>query len=83
MDTLSNRFVRNTVALHQEAGIEWLECLPAIIADYERRWSITAQAPFANLSYNYIAPAVRADGTEAILKIGIPNPPISARLTQA
>ena len=25
------------------------------------------------LSYNYVAPAVRADGTEAVLKLGFPN----------
>ena len=29
--------------------------------------------PFENLSYNYIAPAVRANGEQAILKICIPN----------
>jgi streptomycin 6-kinase len=29
--------------------------------------------PFAPLSYNYVAPAVRADGTEAVLKLGVPH----------
>jgi len=30
--------------------------------------------PFPSLSYNYVAPAVRADGTEVVLKLGVPNP---------
>ena len=29
--------------------------------------------PFANLSYNYVAPAFRADGTAAVLKLGVPQ----------
>lgn len=30
--------------------------------------------PFPNLTYNYVAPATMADGTEAVLKVGVPNP---------
>jgi streptomycin 6-kinase len=29
---------------------------------------------FEPLSYNYVAPAIRADGTPVVLKIGVPNP---------
>ncbi len=29
--------------------------------------------PYSPLSYNYVAPAVRADGTEVVLKLGIPS----------
>ena len=54
-----------------------MEQLPEIIAACERRWPLTAMDPLENLSYNYIAPAVRADGTEVILKIGVPNPELT------
>ncbi|MGH2541678.1 MAG: aminoglycoside phosphotransferase family protein, partial [Ardenticatenaceae bacterium] len=49
-------------------GAAWLEQLPEILAECERRWSLTLLPHFEDLSYNYVAPAIRADGTEAILK---------------
>ena len=47
--------------------------LPALLEACERRWALTVLPPFPNLSYNYVAPVVRADGTEAVLKIGLPH----------
>ncbi len=49
-------------------GVEWLRELPAILEDCERRWSIAIGPPFDGLSYNYVAPAVRADGTRLVIK---------------
>lgn len=80
MNTVSNRFTRNIVDLFQDVGIEWLERLPAIVAECEQRWSLTAMAPFEYLSINYIVPAMRADGTEVILKIGVPNPELTTEI---
>ena len=34
-------------------------------------WGIALQPPFP-LSYNYVAPATRSDGSEVVLKVGIP-----------
>jgi len=36
--------------------------------------------PFLNMSYNYVAPAVRADGSQAILKLGVPHPELSSEI---
>ncbi|MBN1180492.1 MAG: phosphotransferase [Anaerolineae bacterium] len=68
------------VELHGDAGVAWLEGLPRLVGACERQWSLTAGAPFVNLSYNYVAPAVRADGTPAILKIGFPNPELTTEI---
>jgi len=70
------RLVRTIVDLHADEGVAWLARLPDSIADYARRWSLTALPPFPNLSYNYVAPVVRADGMELVLKLGVPNPEI-------
>jgi streptomycin 6-kinase len=64
----------------RQAVVARLGWLPGIIAACEREWSLTALSPFENLSYNYIAPAVRADGTETILKIGVPSPELSSEI---
>ena len=71
--TLANPFIRNIVSLHGEAGRIWLAQLPAQISAYSQRWNLTIGPPFAGLSYNYVAPATRADGTAAVFKSGIPG----------
>ncbi len=71
---LPTRFVRTIHEVFPDRGPAWLEHLPGLIADFERRWSITVGPPFPNLSYNYVAPARRADGSQAVLKLGVPNP---------
>ncbi len=71
---LPGKLARHFVDLFGDDGRAWLEQLPAIIAGCEHEWSVTALSPLDNLSYNYIAPATRADGSDVILKIGMPNP---------
>jgi len=51
----------------------WLDRLPGIAADVERRWSLTPGRPFARLSYNYVVPVTCDDGTSAVLKLSFPG----------
>src|SRR2546430_411388 len=59
------------VVLSGERGRRWVEDLPQLLAAYEERWQVKIGAPFSNLSFHYVAPAVRADGSEAVLKTGL------------
>lgn len=52
-------------------GVRWLEALPALLAEAERRWNIRLGAPFPNLSFNYVAPATAADGSAVVFKVGV------------
>jgi streptomycin 6-kinase len=54
------------------AGVEWLDQLPSLLAHCEQRWSLRVMPPFP-LSYNYVAPAVRSEGEEIVLKVGYPG----------
>lgn len=81
MHQLPEQFTRTIVDLHEDAGVEWLNQLPQIIAECERRWSISVLPPFANLSYNYVAPAMTADGREVVLKLGVPNLELTREIT--
>ena len=73
MQSLPPDFTRKTIELYGQAGIQWLERLPRLIAECEQRWSLKVLPPF-RLSYNYVAPATRSDGTEVVLKLGVPHP---------
>jgi streptomycin 6-kinase len=67
------RLARTLVEVHGEAGRDWLSRLPVLVALCEQRWSLQIGAPLSQLSYNLVAPARREDGTELILKLGVPN----------
>ncbi len=55
-----------------ESGRSWLDRLPALVRQYARRWSLAVGPPYP-LSYTYVAPAIRADGSRAVLKLGVPG----------
>lgn len=68
--------IRNTFG---EDGKRWLAELPDLLAEVSRRWELTLGEPFL-LSYNYVCAATRADGTPAVLKIGVPNRELSSEI---
>ncbi len=64
-------FARFMIKLSGEEGRAWLDHLPTILSTCEERWNLTIGAPVDNLSFNYVAPAVLADGTEVMVKTGL------------
>jgi streptomycin 6-kinase len=78
ISNLPPRFVQNTLDSCGKVGEQWLNDLPVVIEEIAEHWSLDVNKPFQNLSYNYVAPCVCADGDEAVLKIALPlnNPEI-------
>jgi streptomycin 6-kinase len=62
--------IRTTTYERGPRGTDWLRRLPTILDECERRWSLTLGPPFPQLSYNYAAPAQRADGMSLVVKVG-------------
>jgi streptomycin 6-kinase len=58
-----------------EQGRAWLAALPGVLAELAERWSLRLAAPFdhADVRYAWVAPAARADGSPAVLKIALPH----------
>jgi streptomycin 6-kinase len=54
-------------------GEQWIAELPSVIAELEREWRISVGAPITGGSSGYVAEAVGADGTPAVLKLAIPD----------
>lgn len=66
-------FTNRMVEMYGEDGQAWGARLPQLLNELAERWQLTLQPSF-KLSYNYVAPVTRADGTTAVLKIGYPDP---------
>jgi streptomycin 6-kinase len=73
-------FTRIITGLFGGRGQAWLHNLPALIAVCEKRWTITILPPYP-LSYNYVAPAVRADGGRVVFKAGVPDRALTDEMT--
>jgi streptomycin 6-kinase len=52
--------------------VAWLDHLPSLVAQLTRRWSLSIDEPFES-TCAWVAPAVRAGGTQAVLKINMPH----------
>ncbi len=77
MQEIPPQFAQTIAEVYGPAGVAWLAGLTALVASCGERWGLALGAPFA-LSYNYVAPAERADGSQVVLKLGVPNPELSS-----
>jgi streptomycin 6-kinase len=72
MNPIPHKFSDRMIEMYGAQGRDWVANLPTTLDTFAQRWSLTLGAHFT-LSYNYVVPAARADGTEAVLKLGVPN----------
>jgi len=77
---LPNEFQAKIIGTFGEDGTSWLEHFPEIIIEYTQRWSLILRPHFEPLSYNFVAPVTRQDGSEALLKLGVPNPELTSEI---
>ena len=61
---LARGFIR-----HNKADPAWLRTLPDLVHTLAARWLLALEPPFLGIEINYVAPAVRADGTRCVLKV--------------
>lgn len=67
-----SELIRHVTAICGERGVAWLEGLPGLVGELGTKWGIRADAPFVKGEFNFVAPAVLANGDEAVLKIAPP-----------
>lgn len=58
-------------ALYPDQAAAWLAALPTFLKSIETKLSIRIAAPFQNLIYHYVAPAISATGEALIFKCSI------------
>lgn len=71
--SIPETFARTQISLRGEAGLAWLDRLPALTEEISERWSLRVGSPFPDLSYNWVMPARRDDGSAAVLKLSFPG----------
>lgn len=71
--SLPKGLIQTITGHHGEAGAVWLERVPELIEAYQQSWSLKVLQPFPQLSYHYLTRAVLSDGTEVVLKLGVPH----------
>ncbi|MBH0165526.1 hydrogenase expression protein HypB [Fictibacillus sp. 7GRE50] len=76
---LPDTFIKQITGVHGEKASEWLGHFEEILTDCEKIYNLHIQQPF-NLSYNFVAPALRSDGSEVVLKIVIDQKEFEAEL---
>jgi streptomycin 6-kinase len=69
---ITERFAGNVGKAFGAKGESWLHALPALLTELAGDWGLTLGPPF-DLSFNYVAPVTLADGTTAVLKVGVPD----------
>jgi streptomycin 6-kinase len=72
--TARRTLLNKRLGTHGDDGAAWVERLPAIVTSVAQAWALTLEPHFEGLSYNYVAPVRRADGTPAVLKVCYPDP---------
>ncbi|MGI5213077.1 aminoglycoside phosphotransferase family protein [Plantactinospora sp. CA-290183] len=63
---------RNVVTVWGEDGRRWLAGLLETLAQTCRDWQLTPDRPY-ELAYHYVTAVTCADGTRAVLKLGVPS----------
>jgi len=63
--------LRETCARNSAASA-WLAALPRVVDELARRWALRLGPPFA-AAHAWVAPAERADGAPAVLKLAFPH----------
>lgn len=71
--------VRARVAALGDEGRAWVEALPGRLDDLCRRWSLRPGRRLPGGSASYLTTVVRADGSDAVLKVALPEPDAAGR----
>lgn len=63
-----------------EKGEAWLADLPAILTKCAEKWDLTLGETTDEIKANYVGYVTRADGSEAVLKVGVPHKDFSTEM---
>ncbi len=78
--SLPGAFRKRVASVWGDDGVAWLDGLPGLVAECARRWDLTLESVPSDLSYNFVAFVVTAEGRRAVLKLGMPDAELRAEI---
>lgn len=72
MMCLPQEFIKTIKLVHKGKGEKWLKNFNDLITYCEKRWSINIEFPY-ELSFNFVAPAIKSDGDKVVIKLVVPG----------
>lgn len=72
MSYLPDHFIRTIKSIHKQKGDKWLEHFDNLKSYCELKWDCDILQPY-ELSYNFVAPAVKKDGSFIVVKFVVPH----------
>ncbi len=76
----TGKWADNIINVHGELGRNWLDRLTGMLSACEDKWSLEILPPFEELNYNYVTPAITAEGISAVLKAGVPSEELTSEI---
>jgi streptomycin 6-kinase len=76
---LPEPFIKKMKGVHGDGASAWLTNFDELVADCEKQYDLNIKHPF-DLSYNFVAPAKRSDGSEVVLKVVVDQKEFEAEL---
>ena len=77
---IPSEFADRIERTHGDDGRAWLGELRALVAECERRWSLSVGPQFASANYSYAAPARGRHGARVVLKLAVPGDYVAAEI---
>lgn len=81
MIVIPEPFTKRMHELYGKQGVAWAEALPDLITDCADRFGISPEAPFSNLSYNFVLRAKLSNGKPAVLKLSFMKEELSKEVS--
>ena len=72
MSYLPDHFVKTIKSIHKKNGEIWLDQFDDLKQYCEKKWECRILEPY-DLSYNFVAPAAKKDGSFIVVKFVVPN----------
>ncbi|MFD1675205.1 aminoglycoside phosphotransferase family protein [Alicyclobacillus fodiniaquatilis] len=80
MTLVPDNFKTRVRELYGQAGEDWLQALPQVLDQCQRRFGIRFEGPFENLSWNLILKAKLNDETPVVFKLAVLKEEVSKEL---
>jgi streptomycin 6-kinase len=71
--------VRARVVGLGDEGQAWVDALPGLLGDLARQWSLRLGRALPGGSASYLTTVLRADGSDAVLKVALPGEDVAVR----